>query len=122
MTPKSGTFVKRSGDKYDCASIGKCSKDLKSSVAAEMQIKVNGKLVGSHSACTKTNDDKFCCRNAHDKPETCPISAFPAKYYSDLKKICPTAYFYAYDDKTSTYTCKGASGRKSAEYYITFCG
>ncbi|KAH7666396.1 Thaumatin-like protein 1a, partial [Aphelenchoides avenae] len=39
-----------------------------------------------------------------------------------MKKTCPTAYFYAYDDHTSTFTCIGAGGRTSPDYRIVFCG
>jgi hypothetical protein len=40
----------------------------------------------------------------------------PALHFSrTFKAACPTAYSYAYDDATSTFTCKGE------DYAIWFC-
>ncbi|MGI4329182.1 thaumatin family protein, partial [Klebsiella pneumoniae] len=44
-------------------------------------------------------------------PDTCK----PSSYSELFKSACPHAYSYAYDDKTSTFTCAGA------DYHITFC-
>ncbi|CAJ1374854.1 unnamed protein product [Effrenium voratum] len=43
-----------------------------------------------------------------------------------LKKGCPTAYTYAFDDESSTFTCQSLKSREgsevnSAEYIITLC-
>lgn len=39
-----------------------------------------------------------------------------------LKRACPTAYTYPYDDMTSTFTCKAMEdGINNANYEITFC-
>lgn len=39
-----------------------------------------------------------------------------------LKKACPSAYVYPYDDKSSTYTCNAMSGNQNTvSYTITFC-
>jgi hypothetical protein len=40
-----------------------------------------------------------------------------------LKKACPTAYTYPYDDMSSTFTCNSMSneGVNTVEYTITFC-
>ena len=41
----------------------------------------------------------------------------PANQYSTtFKKQCPQAYSYAYDDKTSTFTCPSGGN-----YLIAFC-
>ncbi|CAK9104109.1 unnamed protein product [Durusdinium trenchii] len=43
-----------------------------------------------------------------------------------LKRACPTAYTYAFDDESSTFTCQSSSSRDGfeanvAEYTITLC-
>lgn len=88
MQPVAGTFKTFSNDKYDCKLSGICNKDLRQVVADELKVKNGNQVVGTKSACTATNTDRFCCRNAYDKPETCKVSSFPAKYYSDLKSNC----------------------------------
>ncbi len=37
-----------------------------------------------------------------------------------LKRACPTAYTYPYDDATSTFTCRGADEQNLLGYRITF--
>ncbi|CAD5228514.1 unnamed protein product [Bursaphelenchus okinawaensis] len=121
MQPVDGTFTPDSSQgQYYCAEAGACSQDLKTVVVAELQDNVNGQLVGSLSACLATGDAQYCCTGAYDTPETCPTSNFPPQYYSDLKAVCPTAYMYAYDDTTSTFSCKGSSN-PSPDYTVTFC-
>ncbi len=63
------------------------------------------------SACEKFNTDEFCCRGAYNRPETCP----PFDHSKVFKAACPTSYSYAYDDATSTFTCKGE------DYAVWFC-
>jgi hypothetical protein len=40
-----------------------------------------------------------------------------------MKKVCPSAYVYPFDDKTSTFTCSNNTGNapNSVGYTITFC-
>ncbi len=39
-----------------------------------------------------------------------------------LKRACPTAYTYPYDDMTSTFTCKNVVDNvNSVNYMVTFC-
>lgn len=39
-----------------------------------------------------------------------------------LKKICPTAYTFPFDDKSSTFICNnGESSTKPLDYFIVFC-
>lgn len=38
-----------------------------------------------------------------------------------LKKGCPSAYVYPFDDKTSTFTCPGNEGQSVVNYTIEFC-
>ncbi|KAH7694448.1 thaumatin-like protein, partial [Aphelenchoides avenae] len=79
-------------------------------------------VVAVYTGCSKTHLNSYCCNGTlHNKPETCvPSRDWPVNYYTPLKKLCPSGYWYAYDDKTSTFTCKGANGI-SADYKITFC-
>jgi hypothetical protein len=91
-----------------CNFDGKCPNELK-------QMK-NGKQVACYSACEKFRTDQYCCRGAHDKPETCRSSGWPVNYPSKFKAACPDAYSYAYDDRTSTFFCRNTN------YELTFCG
>lgn len=77
-----------------------------------------GWTVSCMSACMKFNTDQYCCRGAHDQPHTCKARDWPVNYPAIFKSACPDAYSYAYDDETSTFTCKG---KPAANYLITFC-
>ncbi|KAM7256075.1 hypothetical protein ACFE04_011816 [Oxalis oulophora] len=85
---------------------GACPKDLR--VTSE---EARGS-VACMSACEAFKDPQFCCSDAYATPDTCR----PSVYSLFFKNACPRAYSYAYDDKTSTYTCAGA-----ADYEIMFC-
>ena len=79
------------------------------------ELKVKGSTesaIACKSACIAFNQPQYCCTGAYDKPETCP----PTDYSRIFKNQCPLAYSYAYDDKSSLFTC---SGRPN--YVITFC-
>lgn len=112
IRPVPGTFEPRGeGDPYDCGAPG-CAGDLNQTCPAELQKKnAQGSVVGCASACEIFQTDEYCCRGAHDTPQTCP----PYSYSELFKSACPTAYSYAYDDQTSTYTCFGE------DYDIVFC-
>lgn len=110
IEPVAGSFTKSSGDMYDCGDPS-CTSDLNDTCPTELQVKSGKDVVACLSACEKFGTDEYCCRGAHDKPETCP----PTDYSKTFKAACPTAYSYAYDDKASTFTCKGA------DYVIRFC-
>ncbi|CAH9147013.1 unnamed protein product [Cuscuta epithymum] len=73
----------------------------------------NGATVGCKSACLALNQPQYCCTGAFGTPQTCP----PTQYSKIFKGMCPQAYSYAYDDKTSTFTCQDGQ----ANYAITFC-
>jgi hypothetical protein len=90
-----------------------CVSDLNVNCPLDLQYKssTTGQVIGCLSACEKFNADRYCCRNAYGHPETCP----PTFYSKIFKNACPTAYSYAYDDKTSTFFCKNTG------YDITFC-
>ncbi|KAG6383597.1 hypothetical protein SASPL_156642 [Salvia splendens] len=59
---------------------------------------------GCRSACEAFGDPKYCCSGGYATPETCG----PTQYSQVFKNACPRAYSYAYDDKTSTFTCASA--------------
>lgn len=68
-------------------------------------------MIGCKSACDEFATPHYCCTGAYGSPSTCPAT----QYSNAFKAACPTAHSYAYDDATSTFTCKGAN------YAITFC-
>ncbi|XP_021827721.1 thaumatin-like protein 1 isoform X1 [Prunus avium] len=69
-------------------------------------------MAACKSACLAFNKPKYCCTPPNDKPKTCP----PTNYSRLFKTQCPQAYSYAYDDKSSTFTCNARP-----DYLITFC-
>ncbi|KAJ6985728.1 hypothetical protein NC653_023624 [Populus alba x Populus x berolinensis] len=85
---------------------GACPKELRLSPAT------GGKgAVACRSACEAFGDPRFCCSEGYATPETCG----PSVYSLFFKHACPRSYSYAYDDKTSTYTCA------ATDYDIIFC-
>ncbi|CAO2831312.1 unnamed protein product [Amaranthus hypochondriacus] len=86
---------------------GSCPTELR--VVSEIDSNTNG--VACKSACEAFGDPQYCCSGPNSTPETCK----PSKYSKFFKDACPTAYSYAYDDATSTFTCDGA------DYVVTFC-
>ncbi|XP_074560003.1 pathogenesis-related thaumatin-like protein 3.5 [Curcuma longa] len=93
----------------NCVSVG-CVGDLRNSCPAELAVKVDGQTVGCRSACDVFNTDQYCCRGAFGS-DTCQ----PTNYSKPFKEECPTAYSYAYDDRTSLFTCT------DADYIVSFC-
>ncbi|PQM37707.1 putative allergen Pru du 2.01A [Prunus yedoensis var. nudiflora] len=90
-----------------------CPADINKVCPAELQVKgSDGSVIVCKSACVAFNEPKYCCTPPNDKPETCP----PTDYSKLFKTQCPLAYSYAYDDKSSTFTCNA-----SPDYLITFC-
>jgi hypothetical protein len=71
-------------------------------------------VAGCSSACDKYGDEKYCCTGSKDTAEKCG----PTRYSEDFKHVCPDAYTYAYDDKTSTFATD--TGPKYS-YEIVFC-
>lgn len=74
--------------------------------------KVGDAVVGCKSACLAFGTDEYCCRGKFASPATCK----PSGYSKLFKAQCPQAYSYAYDDRSSTFTCNGA-----VDYQLTFC-
>ncbi|KAL0702713.1 hypothetical protein Bca4012_058835 [Brassica carinata] len=92
-----------------------CAADLNSVCPAQLRVTVDaaagGVAVACKSACEAFGTPEYCCSGVFGTPDTCK----PSDYSAFFKKACPTAYSYAYDDGTSTFTCSGA------DYVITFC-
>ncbi|KAE8719016.1 Thaumatin-like protein 1 [Hibiscus syriacus] len=72
----------------------------------------DGSVVACKSACLAFNQPQYCCTGAYSSPDKC----VPTMYSKFFKGQCPLAYSYAFDDKSSTFTCSGG-----ANYLITFC-
>ncbi|KAJ8760813.1 hypothetical protein K2173_021851 [Erythroxylum novogranatense] len=97
-----------------------CVSDINRGCPKELQV-VNGdeengdegggEVVACKSACEAFGLDQYCCSGEFANPVTCRPS-----FYSDIfKRACPKAYSYAFDDATSTFTCK------AYDYAIIFC-
>ncbi|KAF9683151.1 hypothetical protein SADUNF_Sadunf05G0182700 [Salix dunnii] len=103
--------VPQGGSGQNCTSTG-CVVDLNGSCPSELKVtRTEGESVACKSACEAFGSPQYCCNGAYSTPDTCK----PSTYSEIFKNACPRAYSYAYDDKTSTFTCA------SADYQITFC-
>ncbi|XP_048130316.1 thaumatin-like protein 1 [Rhodamnia argentea] len=100
-------LVDASGGSGTCLSTG-CVTDLNQQCPAELRDE-SGQ--GCKSACEAFGSPEYCCSGAYGAPDTCK----PSIYSQMFKAACPRSYSYAYDDRTSTFTCTGA------DYAITFC-
>ena len=95
-----------------------------------------GQPGGCYSPCMKLTDDKwnpngtavapdsdvagpYCCAGAWGSPDACNHDGHGAvlgtEYLRTVKEMCPEAYGYAYDDKTSTISCT-----TTTRYTVTF--
>ncbi|KAK9124169.1 hypothetical protein Sjap_013771 [Stephania japonica] len=72
----------------------------------------DGAVLACKSACLAFNQPQYCCSGAYASPETC----HPTNYSMIFKNACPQAYSYAFDDKSSTFTCNSGG-----DYNIIFC-
>ncbi|KAL9261306.1 Thaumatin-like protein [Drosera capensis] len=68
-------------------------------------------VIACRSACEAFGLDEYCCIGEFANPSTCR----PSIYSTLFKRACPRAYSYAFDDETSTFTCK------AYDYAIVFC-
>ncbi|GAB2293905.1 hypothetical protein Dimus_028117 [Dionaea muscipula] len=68
-------------------------------------------VIACRSACEAFGLDEYCCIGEFANPSTCR----PSIYSTLFKRACPRAYSYAFDDETSTFTCK------ANDYAIVFC-
>lgn len=90
-----------------------------------------GKVAGCFSPCMKLTDNKYssnpvapdsktagpyCCAGAFGAPQSCQAGPIlKTEYLAAVRKSCPGAYGYAYDDKIATIACQ-----VSTEYKLTF--
>ncbi|XP_058077265.1 thaumatin-like protein 1b [Magnolia sinica] len=89
-----------------------CDEDVNSICPMELGVTASdGAIIACKSACLEFNSDEYCCRGAFGTPDKCKAN----NYSMIFKNACPTAYSYAYDDPTSTFTCT------KANYLLTFC-
>ncbi|GFP94310.1 pathogenesis-related protein 5 [Phtheirospermum japonicum] len=97
-----------------CNSTG-CVADINMGCPRELQVIGNdggdGGVVACRSACEAFGLDQYCCSGEFANPTTCR----PSFYAGIFKRACPTAYSYAFDDGTSTFTCK------ASDYAVIFC-
>ncbi|XP_028791004.1 thaumatin-like protein 1b [Neltuma alba] len=90
-----------------------CPANINAACPNELKVAgSDGSVIACKSACTAFNQPQYCCSGEFNTPEKCP----PTQYSKMFKTQCPDAYSYAYDDKTSTFTCFS-----SPNYAITFC-
>lgn len=91
-----------------------CVSDVNARCPAELRLKEQNKTetIACMSACEAFQTEEYCCTGAHSTPRNCG----PTKYSKLFKAACPSAYSYAYDDPTSTFTCSAGT-----KYLITFC-
>ncbi|XP_074320380.1 pathogenesis-related thaumatin-like protein 3.5 [Silene latifolia] len=93
-----------------------CVSDINMGCPKELQV-ISGEgaeqqgVVACKSACEVFGLDQYCCSGHFANPTTCK----PSYYSSVFKRACPRAYSYAFDDGTSTFTCKAYN------YAIVFC-
>lgn len=100
-------IVEVSGGLGPCASTG-CVEDLNLKCPAELRVEGGS---ACNSACAAFSTPEYCCKGAYNSPTACT----PSVYSQMFKSACPRSYSYAYDDKTSTFTCTGA------DYIMAFC-
>ncbi|ORY99958.1 thaumatin, partial [Syncephalastrum racemosum] len=97
-----------SNGKYNCGSPSCKVPDCPKEYAI---VDSTGNVVSCQSSCSKHNDDQTCCKGSHDDPSVCK----PDQQASAVKKACPDAYSFAYDDQSSTYQCN------TDNYEVVFC-
>nr|GEX93817.1 pathogenesis-related protein 5-like [Tanacetum cinerariifolium] len=106
-----GIGIRPTGGSGDCQYAG-CIADLNVNCPPELRVvDGNSAVVACKSACDAFNVPEFCCTGEHATPATCAPTQFSVMF----KAACPSAYSYAYDDASSTFTCSGS------DYLITFC-
>lgn len=106
--PVSVQPVKGTGN---CTVAGDCNGDLRDICPSELAVKVDDKVVACKSACESFKTPQYCCTGAYANAQTCQAT----KYSKIFKKVCPTSYSYAFDDRSSLCKCTGA------DYTIVFC-
>ncbi|KAM0951645.1 putative Thaumatin family [Dioscorea sansibarensis] len=85
-----------------CARRIRCSADINR--PCPTQLKAPG---GCNNPCTMFMTNEYCCNSG---------SCGPTYYSRFFKRLCPDAYSYPKDDKTSLFTCAGGTN-----YMVVFC-
>ncbi|XP_062147458.1 pathogenesis-related thaumatin-like protein 3.5 [Alnus glutinosa] len=101
---------------YGACNATGCASDINNmGCPKELQVvgggEEGGGVVACKSACEAFRLDEYCCSGEFANPTTCQ----PSFYSTIFKRACPRAYSYAFDDGTSTFTCK------ANDYGIVFC-
>ncbi|KAK9290097.1 hypothetical protein L1049_008261 [Liquidambar formosana] len=82
-----------------------CPANVNTVCPPELSVKgSDGSVIACKSACLAFNQPQYCCTGSFGSPTTCS----PTNYSMIFKSQCPQAYSYAYDDKSSTFTCTGS--------------
>lgn len=81
-----------------------CWSYVNSDCPGDLRVHEGNVVIACKSSCVAHNTDHDCCRGAHNTPQTCPAPP-GARHF---KNHCRDAYSYAYDDQTSTFTCKAS--------------
>nr|BAK03806.1 predicted protein [Hordeum vulgare subsp. vulgare] len=90
-----------------------CAGDVNAVCPSDLRVvSGSGEVVACKSACNAYGSARYCCTGDYGTPTACG----PTNYSRVFKTACPSAYSYAYDDASSTFTCAGAT-----TYHITFC-
>ncbi|KAF5737512.1 Thaumatin-like protein 1a [Tripterygium wilfordii] len=106
------TITPQGGSGPNCTTT-RCQGDVNSVCPSELAIKGSGgDVIACKSACLALNEPQYCCTGSFGSPDTCK----PSNSSNIFKGMCPQAYSYAYEDRTSTFTCSGG-----ANYDIVFC-
>ncbi|CAN4100646.1 unnamed protein product [Withania somnifera] len=91
-----------------------CLSNLNMGCPKELQVmggyEGEGNVVACKRACEAFGLDQYCCAGQFANPTTCQPS-----FSTIFKNVSPRAYSYAFDDGTSTFTCK------ASDYAIIFC-
>ncbi|XP_039039251.1 thaumatin-like protein 1 [Hibiscus syriacus] len=77
-----------------------CAADLNGDCPVELKVVDGSEGVACKSACDVFEDSPYYCSGAYATLNTCR----PRSYSQFFKTVCPTAYSYAYDDGTNTFT------------------
>ena len=124
IEPVGGTYESGAGICQTCG----CNKDLNEICPYELRVVYNGWTVGCKSACSALREARYCCAGEYNcsphadwcAPGTkpCDPNTWPTNYASIFKQACPTSYSYAYDDPSSTFSCRG---NPQVDYRVVFC-
>lgn len=107
------SLAPQGGGSGNCSSTS-CPQNVNAVCPLELAVKGSdgSSVIACKSACLALNQPQYCCTGDFGTPDKCP----PTDYSKIFKTQCPQAYSYAYDDKSSTFTCTGRPN-----YAITFC-